>query len=237
MGDRGSSFAQCIAVWDTFSHPKLFLLFISSPTAMVRSRILTPGQPCTFSQYFDLPFTIEDILAEFGCQIVRQPLILPQAPLNSDLESLLKELDRNRRRIELVNEMARREALIGPILFEVAELTNQRINVEYSIVVSEHLRGTLDYYIASQNLVVIQAKQSDLVRGFTQLAVELIALDQWTRVNTPILYGTVTTGEDWRFGTFNRATKVITQDPKRYLVPEELPSLISILTGILHQSK
>ncbi|GAB4204305.1 MAG: hypothetical protein Fur006_59340 [Coleofasciculaceae cyanobacterium] len=152
--------------------------------------------------YFEMPFTIEDILAEFDCTLVRQQLDLPQSNSSFNLELLERELNRNRNRIELVNETARREALISPILFEVAELTNQRINVEYSIAVNEHFRGTVDYYIASGNLVIIEAKQADLVRGFTQLAVELVALDRWTRSDTPILYGMVTTGEDWRFGTF-----------------------------------
>ena len=55
--------------------------------------------------------------------------------------------------------MARREALIGPILFEVAEQENQGINVEYSIAINEHLRGTVNYYTADQNLVVIEAKE------------------------------------------------------------------------------
>jgi hypothetical protein len=129
--------------------------------------------------------------------------------------------------------MARREALIGPLLFEVADIANQRINVEYSIVVSEHLRGTVDYYIANQNLLVIEAKQADFVRGFTQLSVELIALDQWTKSTSPILYGAVSTGEDWRFGAFDRAGKVILQDPGRLMVPEQIQELVEILVGIL----
>lgn len=200
---------------------------------MPRSRILQLGIPRTFSQYFEMPFTIEDILAEFGCTIVRQLLDLPQSDLSFNLELLERELNRNRNRIELVNETARREALISPILFEVAELTNQRINVEYSIAVNEHLRGTVDYYIPSGNLIIIEAKQADLVRGFTQLAVELVALDRWTRSDTPILYGMVTTGEDWRFGTFDRSSRIVYQDPRRYRVPEELTELVRILVGIL----
>jgi hypothetical protein len=180
-----------------------------------------------------MPFTIEDILAEFDCTIARQLIELPQSNLSFNLEPLDRELKRNRNRIELVNETARREALISPILFEVAELTNQRINVEYAIAVNEHLRGTVDYYVASCNLVIIEAKQADLVRGFTQLAVELVALDQWTRSDTPILYGMVTTGEDWRFATFERSSRIVYQDPRRYRVPEELAELVSILVGIL----
>ncbi|NJM48322.1 MAG: hypothetical protein HC860_20880 [Alkalinema sp. RU_4_3] len=196
-------------------------------------QILQPGVSCTFSQFFDLPFTIEDILAEFDCTIDRSPIDFPRKALDRPLDNLRHELARNRQRIELVNEMARREALIGPLLFEVAEISNQRINVEYSIVVSEHLRGTVDYYIANQNLLVIEAKQADLVRGFTQLSVELIALDQWTKSTSPILYGAVSTGEDWRFAAFDRANKVIIQDPQRFLVPENLETLVEILVGIL----
>jgi hypothetical protein len=188
---------------------------------------------CTFRQIFDLPFTIEDILAEFDCTIDRSPINLPRKALDRPLDNLRHELARNRQRIELVNEMARREALIGPLLFEVAEISNQRINVEYSIVVSEHLRGTVDYYIANHNLLVIEAKQADLVRGFTQLSVELIALDQWTKSTSPILYGAVSTGEDWRFAAFHRANKVIIRDPQRFLVPENLEELVEILVGIL----
>jgi hypothetical protein len=196
-------------------------------------QILKSGISCDFSQFFDLPFTIEDILAEFGCTIDRTPINLPRKILDRPLDNLRHELARNRQRIELVNEMARREALIGPLLFEVADIANQRINVEYSIVVSEHLRGTVDYYIANQNLLMIEAKQADLVRGFTQLSVELIALDQWTKSTSPILYGAVSTGEDWRFGAFDRARKVIVQDPQRFLVPEQLQELVEVLVGIL----
>jgi hypothetical protein len=80
---------------------------------------------------------------------------------------------------------------------------------------------------------VIEAKQADLVRGFTQLSAELIALDQWTKSTAPILYGAVTTGEDWRFGLFDRSRKVIQQDSRRLLVPQELVELVEILTYIL----
>ncbi|NEN97647.1 MAG: hypothetical protein F6K50_19590 [Moorea sp. SIO3I7] len=201
---------------------------------MNRRRILKTGQPYSFSQYFDLPFTLEDILAEFDCTFVRSHIDLPRQPFTAAIEPLLHQLQRNRKRIELINETARREALIAPILFEVVDLTNHRIYIEYSIAVSEHLRGTLDYYIANHNVIVIEAKQSDLVRGFTQLAVELVALDQWLQSDQRILYGIVTTGEDWRFGTFNRQERSIQQDPKRYLVPEELTELLEILVGIMN---
>ncbi len=79
----------------------------------------------------------------------------------------------------------------------------------------------------------MEAKQADLSRGFTQLAVELIALDQWTNSDAPVLYGAVTTGEDWRFGTFHRQTRHIVQDIKLYRVPEGLEELLRVLVGIV----
>ncbi|WP_264326060.1 hypothetical protein [Romeriopsis navalis] len=197
------------------------------------SQILKPGKSYSFSEYFDLPFVIDDILAELGCGIERCPIELPRQPLLVSLDNLERELQRNTKRIELANEMARREALIGPVLFEVAEMADRRINVEYAISVNERLKGYVDYYIAGNNLIVVGAKQADLVKGFTQLAVELIALDQWTKSDVPLLYGAVTTGEDWRFGCFDRQRKMIQQDNKRYLIPENLTGLVEILLGIM----
>jgi hypothetical protein len=80
--------------------------------------------------------------------------------------------------------------------------------------------------------VVIEAKNADLSKGFTQLAVELIALDQWTNSATPVLYGTVTTGDTWKFGLFQRQTREIQKDINTYAVPNDLNQILSILFGI-----
>jgi hypothetical protein len=49
-------------------------------------------------------------------------------------------------------------------------------------------------------MLVIEANQSDLTRGFTQLAAELAALELRSTTQGEILYGAVTTGDLWRFG-------------------------------------
>ncbi|MEB3181624.1 MAG: hypothetical protein VKL59_21705 [Nostocaceae cyanobacterium] len=201
---------------------------------MSSRRILKAGESYTFSRYFELSFTIDDILAELDCTIERENLSLPETSRILDIQLLQQQIQRNLSHIDLVNETARREALIGPILFEVCDLTNQRLNIEYSIAVNDYLKGTLDYYIAApQNLLVIEAKQSDLVRGFTQLAIELIALDEWTKSTSELIYGAVTNGEDWRFGVYNRPNRQVIQDQKRYQVPEDLLMLVKILVGII----
>ncbi|MFN6571615.1 hypothetical protein [Dendronalium sp. ChiSLP03b] len=149
-------------------------------------------------------------------------------------EELQRVIERNLRRVKLLSEDARKQVIIAPILLEVCEIAQTQLNIEYPINVSDQLKGSLDYYIdKGQGLLVIKAKQADLSRGFIQLAVELIALDQWINSDNPILYGAVTTGEDWRFVTYSRQEKQITEDFKLYRVPEELTLLIKILLGIL----
>ena len=203
---------------------------------MSRPRIIQPGQSYTFSKYFELPFSPEDILAELGCSYQRERLQLPRAEFNpSQIEELQRVIERNLRRVKLLSEDARKQAIIAPILLEVCEITQTQLNIEYPISVSNQLKGSLDYYInKGEGLLVIEAKQADLSRGFTQLAVELIALDQWINSDTPILYGAVTTGEDWRFALYKRQGKQITEDIKLYRVPEELTELINILVSILN---
>lgn len=202
---------------------------------MDKPRILKPDESYTFSKYFELPFAPADILADLGCSFERTHLLLPQyvGELNS-LPFLENYLQRNLTHVNPTSEAARREVLIAPTLLEVSAETNSQLNIEYPIMVNDFLKGTLDYYIsAPQSLLVVEAKQADLSRGFTQLAVELIALDQWTDSPAPILHGAVTTGEDWRFGMFYRATKQVRQDIALYRVPEGLEALLRTLIAIL----
>ncbi|OUL20923.1 hypothetical protein BV372_32400 [Nostoc sp. T09] len=202
---------------------------------MNRPRILQPGTSYTFSKYFELPYAPADILAEFNCTYERKRLDLPKytGKLNC-LDFLSRYLQRNLAYVNPISEMARREVLIAPTLLEICAETQTQLNIEYPINVNEQLKGSFDYYINSDvGMLVVEAKQSDLGRGFTQLAVELIALDQWTQSQTPLLYGAVTTGEDWRFGIFHRQERLISQDLKLYRVPEELEELLRVLVGII----
>ncbi|MBE9216887.1 hypothetical protein IQ247_30275 [Plectonema cf. radiosum LEGE 06105] len=202
---------------------------------MNRPRILQPNQNYTFSKYFELSFCVEDILAELGCSYNRERLQLPTADISEQaIAPLTSIINRNFKRVKLMSEDARKQAIIAPILLEVCEITQTQLNIEYPIKINERLQGCLDYYIGQdKELLVIEAKQADLSRGFTALAVELIALNQWTQSEIPILYGAVTTGEDWRFGSYNRQNQEITEDFKLYRVPEEITILVNILVGIL----
>jgi hypothetical protein len=197
-------------------------------------KVLDPNESYTFSKFFDLPYTPEEILSDLGYGLERSELELPtftgDLPFLGDLDRIVR---RNTRIAAPLSEIARRETYVSPILLALCDHLNLRLNIEFSLRASDWLKGTLDYYIASTTpLLVIEAKQADLSKGFTQLATELIALDVKHRLAAP-LYGAVTTGDLWKFGRLNPTHKTIVEDSTLYQVPRDLNALVSALLGIL----
>ncbi|MEQ8961615.1 MAG: hypothetical protein RLP02_27430 [Coleofasciculus sp. C2-GNP5-27] len=199
---------------------------------MPKTKILQEGQSYTFRSYFQMPYEAEDILAEFDYTLNKSRLSLPLSQKQLDqLPELQQRLEDTLLLTSLSNEAARREALVFPVLLEVARLCQCQIRIEYPLTVNHWLKGNLDYLLRGKTrLIVVEAKHDDLTRGFTQLAVELIALTQVEEQN--ILYGAVTIGDAWRFGKIERTEHRITQDITLYRVPDDLEQLTQILIGL-----
>lgn len=202
---------------------------------MTRQPLLDPNRSYTFSNYFELGFTAEDLVAELGYSFQRKFLTLPQytdeldriADLKQRIEEILPYVD-------LENEATRREMLIAPIIADLIHYSRANLRIEYLIKVDNRLQGKLDYLLRSTaNLIVIEAKQADINRGFTQLATEMIALDQWMDSPQPEILGAVTTGNIWQFGILDRQSKLICEGINLYRVTEELEIIIRILLAKL----
>jgi hypothetical protein len=200
------------------------------------SNILTPQQPYTFSKIFDLKIEVDELVAEFGYTLQRTSLNLHQYSGELDrLEELRSRIQEVLPYVSLVNETARREVLISRVVLELVHYTKAQLRIEYPIKVTEQLQGYLDYLIRTKTeLLVIEAKREDLDYGFTQLAAEMIALDQWEKTpEQDILLGVVTTGKIWQFGRLDRARKHMEQGLEQYRVPEDLDSVMRILVAAL----
>jgi hypothetical protein len=199
-----------------------------------KPKILQPNESYTFSRYFELNAAPRDILADLGHSYARTALALPRhrAPLDWSVK-LHQIIERNLKRVNPTSEQSRREVLVAPTLLEVCDFLDIQLEIEYPISVSSWLKGTLDYFIPAQPLLVVEAKQSDLTRGFVQLAVELIAVAQWSDSDQAVFYGAVTTGEVWKFGVLDPAQKSISEDVVLYRSPQDLDELLQILVGIL----
>jgi hypothetical protein len=200
---------------------------------MARVPILKADQSYTFRSYFELPYEAEDILAEFDYSLLRSRLSLPRSDRPLDrLADLQQRLNETLPLVSLSSEAARRELLIAPILVEVARYCHCQLRIEYPLMVSNWLKGNLDYLLRGENrLLVVEAKNDDLTRGFTQLAVEMIAVAHLD--DTAVLYGAVTIGNAWQFGKLDRLHQQITQDVVLYPALDHLEVLLRILIGIL----
>ncbi|MGI0479394.1 hypothetical protein ACN4EE_01245 [Geminocystis sp. CENA526] len=198
--------------------------------------IIQKDQSYTFSKIFELKAETDEFVAEFGFSFQRKKLDLSQYKGELDrLQELKDRIEEILPYVSLSSELSRREILISRVMTELVHYTNAQLRIEYSLKVSEQLQGSLDYLIYSKNnFIVIEAKNEDLVNGFTQLTAELIALDKWEKTGEQkILLGAVTTGNIWQFGCLNRSHKIIEQDLNLYVVPDNLEPLMRILIQAL----
>ncbi len=202
---------------------------------MTRTPILQPGQSYTFRQYFELPFEPDDVLIELGYTLDRCELTLARHPGPLDrLDESARRIRENLHYVSLTSEQARRELLVAPILTDLCHYTQAQLRIEYPLVINDWLKGHLDYLVRSKTtFLVVEAKHDDLARGFTQLAVELIALQQWSESEHPILYGSVTTGDIWKLAQLHSFEHRIVQDLNLYRIPADLEDLMRIFIAIV----
>jgi hypothetical protein len=137
-----------------------------------------------------------------GYSFERKFLNLPQYSGTLDrIPELKQRIEEVLPYVDLENEATRTLILIAPIITDIIHYSHAKLRIEYSIKVDNWLQGNLDYYLRSKtNLIVIEAKQADINKGFTQLATEMIALDKWTDSTQTEILGAVTTGNIWQFG-------------------------------------
>jgi hypothetical protein len=203
--------------------------------------IIDINRSYTFSNYSELKIDPIDLAEYFSYSIRRTPLKLSQyeGGINR-LETLIADINDILPRLITMNEQAKREMLIAPIVRAVVQIADAFVRVEYPVSVSNQLQGNLDYLLSVDNLgqlLVIEAKRDDLDYGFTQLIAELIALDFWERSPSvekqPQLVGAITTGQIWQFALLDRKSKHIDQGLDFYVLPRDIETLIRILVQSL----
>ncbi|MGB0562759.1 MAG: hypothetical protein ACPGVO_13290 [Spirulinaceae cyanobacterium] len=197
--------------------------------------ILEPDKKYSFLDYFKLDYDVEEILQHFGYSLSLAKLNLPKADSDRlDISALAHRIETFLPHISLTSEMARREFLIAPLLMDLVSFIPLKVKVGYWVNVSPQLYGAIDYYLQAQNdFLIIEAKDENLQRGFTQLAVELIAMSQWIEGEQRYLYGAISIGTVGQFSRCDRHNQTITQDLNLYRVPNDLSELMGILVKIL----
>jgi hypothetical protein len=202
----------------------------------MKQSILKENKNYTFADYFDLSYSTKEIIAELGYQFRLEKLELLSATIidNDKIIQLKENLYKKLPHISLNSEMAKREFLISPLLFLLLDYVEFDINVEYTVNINDKLKGNIDYLLSStHNFIVVEAKNADLEKGFTQLAAELIAFSQYAENDKEYLYGAITVGNIWQFGLLDTKNKILHKDIDAFLVPADLEKLFAVLLGIL----
>ena len=117
--------------------------------------------------------------------------------------------------VNLNTEKARSELVIAPVLVEFKLKHADRVSLfsgmEFSVDPADGLNGRCDYILArgpeqlaldAPVLVLVEAKNENIVAGIPQCLAEMVAARRFNeRAGTPAdaIYGVVTTGVLWRF--------------------------------------
>lgn len=129
----------------------------------------------------------------------------------------------------LMNEKAKSERLVSPILLEVLRTYPQQLSFfsgeNLEINPQEDLSGACDFFFAlsppsmvleAPIISIVEAKDEDLEWGLAQCAAQMYAarlFNQQHNADIPILYGCATTGVEWQFIRFEKDCFFIDKKP------------------------
>lgn len=161
-------------------------------------------------------FTNKNLKDYFGIEITpRSGLFdtIPPRPIGEWLKTFLEQ--NTDFALLQATEKARSEFIIAPIFAELRQQAKARISIfsgwELNIDAEKGLTGRCDFLVSrtpyqavmeSPIVVAVEAKQQDFDKGTTQCFAEMVASrifnEREGNAQTEI-YGTVTTGDAWRF--------------------------------------
>jgi hypothetical protein len=187
-------------------------------------------------------FSLKKVKQDFNLTILEQhflPQIDPVVPSPLLTEWLETNLPLA---VALGTEKARSELVICPVLVEIKRLLKQQISLfsgnDFTVDAAVGLSGVCDFllsrspqqlFVEAPAIVVVEAKKEDLNPGLGQCAAEMIAAQRFNEQNNsrvPVIYGTVTSGSQWRF--LKLESQVLTIDLTDYPLPP-----VGVLLGIL----
>ncbi len=142
-------------------------------------------------------------------------------------------------------EKARSETMIAPVLIEARRLTDAGVSLfsgtEFNVDPNQGLNGFCDFIVSASReqftlrapvLMIVEAKQENIPGGFGQCIAEMVAARLFNRQKAnglALIYGAVTTGDNWRFLKLDGSTIFI--DKQQYQI-SQTGKLLGILLDI-----
>lgn len=156
---------------------------------------------------------IAQVQQEFGIKYSEESFI--RAVAVEPTPAFRAEFEFNRENTDIFSsEASRANLVITPILREVYKEFHSRYSfwIQKSITYNEKLTGAPDYIIATRSalgktvlefplVIVVEAKKNDFEQGWGQCLAELVAAQKLNGDSSKPIYGIVTDGELWKFGS------------------------------------
>ncbi|MCL1468054.1 hypothetical protein [Argonema galeatum] len=194
-------------------------------------------------------FTLSKVKEDFHLTTVEETRFLPTniQPLepSARLLGILEDLPWA---VAVDTEKARSEVIINPVLLEVRRIFNRKISVfsgeEFNVDVASGLNGVCDFLISlspeqltveAPAVVIVEAKKSDIKSGIGQCIAEMVAAQKFNSAKKkPIqtIYGTVSSGTQWRFLKLEEQT--VTIDLTDYSLPP-VEQILGFLVWMVQQ--
>lgn len=161
-------------------------------------------------------FTLEAVRTAFQLEIVESAGIFSKIESVAPSAHLVTTLARNVPLAITINtEKAKSELIIADILVELREKLERRISlfsgIDFSIDDENGLTGVCDFlvslspvqsFLEAPVIILVEAKKDDLTIGLGQCVAEMFAAQRFNAEkdnDIPYIYGTTTSGTDWRF--------------------------------------
>jgi hypothetical protein len=192
-------------------------------------------------------FTLSKVKSDFTITTLENQVLFPTIEQIQPSELLTQNLKENLSLATAINtEKARSELIIMPVLTEVRRYFQGKVSlfsgVEFNVDFDNGLNGTCDFiltrsseqfFITKPVVTIIEAKRENIPSGLGQCIATMIAAQRFnTQEGEPIdtLYGSVTTGTDWKFLKLIGQTAYI--DTSNYFI-SEIDKILGILVSIL----
>ncbi len=158
----------------------------------------------------------------------------------------LKDTLRRNRQLPIKSEKSRSELIVSPILMEMRERNNQFFTIysgdNLNIDEENGLKGECDFILARDTgtfdvsapiMQVVEAKKNDIEIGIPQCAAQMLGAKIFNEREgnpTEIIYGCVTTGDDWLF--MKLENKLLLIDSQKYYLGN-LNQLLGVFQTII----
>lgn len=192
-------------------------------------------------------FTLDRVRKTFGLTISDKIDIFASVQ-EVECPSLLAELLRENVPLALASntEKSRSEMIIAPILIAVRKYLNNQISlfsgIDFTVDLAQGLNGNCDFIISRSPellilnapvVTIVEAKKENINAGLGQCVAEMLAAKLFNERegnNIQAIYGTVTTGTNWKF--LKLIGQVIEIDLSEYYI-NNIGKIIGILSNIL----